>query len=777
MGDHIKGRLIHLAKGLAGLVFLVVCAPILAQNADNASPAPTQNSINSSKTETGLGAVTATSTVTAGSVAGSVATPKHKSKTRTHKKEDQAIATPTPTSTTGSATSAPVTGQTSGMLPEVLVIGRSESLVGAVDSASEGYISQADLDLRPLLRPGETLETVPGLIVTQHSGDGKANQYFLRGFNLDHGTDFSTCVDGVPMNLPTQAHGQGYMDLNFMIPELIDSVEYKKGGYYADEGDFSSAGAAEIRTFRSLPQGIVDITLGDFGYQRAVLLNSTPIGPDHLLYAVETEHYDGPWDTPENYKKLNGFARYSSGTDDKGWDVTATAYGGNWNGTNQIPERAVADGSIDEFGTENPTDGGMESRYSLFGEWRDTVPSSATTLQAYVIKSHFDLFSDFTFYMNNPVQGDQFEQYDDRYIFGAKFTQKWTHQLLGADSDTTVGVQLRDDLIGEIGLFNTEERVRYSTDSDDKVNLANGDVYASNLTHWTHWFRTTLGLRCDAIDYDDTSAVPGDGGQTTGTLLSPKANLVFGPWGQTEFYLSGGFDYHSNDARGVNKPWLVNTVDGGPVTTANPDPSYEPLVQSRGAEFGVRCESIPHLKSTVAFWLLDLDSELVFDGDDGTTAPSGPTRRIGIEWGNDWRPLSWMTLDADLSTSSAYYVDDPAGANYVPEAAANVVSAGLAIRAPKDFEWSMRLRYFGPRYLVEDGSEQSQPTLLVNASAKYTRGNTSLELEAFNLFNAQADDITYYYATQLKGEAAPVNDFVFHPVEPLALRLSLRQDI
>jgi hypothetical protein len=681
-------------------------------------------------------------------------------------------ATPVISSTTLSIKSSPVTDQAIGTLPEVLVIGRSENLVGTAETASEGYISQADLSLRPLLRPGETMETVPGLIVTQHSGDGKANQYFLRGFNLDHGTDFATFVDGVPMNLPTQAHGQGYMDLNFLIPELIEDINYEKGPYYAEAGDFSSAGNAQIRTFRDLPQGQIDITVGSFGYERALIMDSVKLGPTRLIYALEGEHDDGPWDIPENYKKINGFVRYSSGNENQGWDVTGSAYSGDWDGTNQIPERAVEDGSLDRFGSESPSDGGEEYRYSFSTEWRFGNPAAATTIQVYYVRSHFDLFSDFTFFMNNPIQGDQFEQYDDRSILGGQISQKWTHLLLGADSRTTIGLQFRNDLIGEIGLFNTENRVRYSTDSDDSVCQSNEALYVSNETHWANWFRTILGLRGDFDQWNVTANVPLNSGVTTSSLLSPKVNLVFGPWAGTEAYLSGGFDYHSNDGRGTVENWDVTTQNGGPVTSAVSP--VTPLVQSRGAEVGVRCESIPNLRSTAACWLLDIDSELVFDGDTGTTDPSGPSRRIGIEWANDWRPFSWMTLDADFSTSQARFMDDPVGANYVPEAVSDVISAGLSVRVPEGFQWGTRLRYFGPRYLVEDGSEQSPPTLLVNASAEYTRGDASLDLEAFNLFNAQADDITYYYPTRLKGEAAPLNDFMFHPVEPFSLRLSLR---
>ena len=683
--------------------------------------------------------------------------------------------TPTLSPTPDPSASAPVSTKPVFQLPEVLVIGKSLNLVGTADTASEGFVGQDDLANRPLLRPGEVMENVPGMIVTQHSGDGKANQYFLRGFNLDHGTDFATWIDGMPANLPTQAHGQGYMDLNFMIPELVESVNYQKGPYYAEDGDFSSAGAAQIRIFRTLPHGLAEVTSGYFGYQRALAADSSAIGSDTLVYALETEHMDGPWDVPENFKKYNGLLRYGSGSDQKGWDLTAMGYEGDWYATNQIPERAVEEGLIDRFGSFSPTDGGKSYRWSLSGEWRDNSPSAGTTVQAYDIRSYLDLFSNFSLYYNNPVQGDQFEQYDDRDILGGQVIQTWNHDLLGAGSRTTAGLQIRNDFL-HIGLYNTANRVRFSTDSDDQVNLLSGGIYVSNLTHWNDWFRTTIGLRGDAVRYDVTANVPGNSGTSRGALLSPKADLVLGPWGGTEFYLSGGFDYHSNDARGTVKNWDVTTQNGGPVTTANPNPDYPALVQSRGAEFGVRCESIPNLRSTVSFWLLDLDSELVFDGDDGTTDPSGATRRIGIEWANDWRPLDWIILDADLSTSQAHYFDTATYGLQVPEAVADVVSAGVCVKAPQDFKFEIRLRYFGPRFLGSDetGDHYSQDTALVNAGAEYTRGDATLALEVFNLFNTQADDITYYDVSQLKGESAPQYDFMFHPVEPLGLRASLK---
>ena len=264
----------------------------------------------------------------------------------------------------------PVTsGTTASVLEEVVVIGRADDLLGTASSASEGRVGATEISNRPYLRRGELLETIPGVVITQHSGDGKANQYFLRGFNLDHGTDFSIAVDGLPVNTRTHAHGQGYADLNFLIPELIESVEYKKGPFYASVGDFSGAGAANFSLFNTLPSGLATLSLGENHYRRFLVADSPRLGPGSLLYAFESEHDDGPWEVAEDANRYNGLLRYSWDNGGDFYRLTGSLYHAYWNSTDQIPKRAVEAGSLSRFGTVDPSDGGESQRGSLAFDW------------------------------------------------------------------------------------------------------------------------------------------------------------------------------------------------------------------------------------------------------------------------------------------------------------------------------------------------------------------------------------------------------------------------
>ena len=341
------------------------------------------------------------------------------------------------------------------------MIGRYADLTGIATSANQGSVSADDLALRPLLRPGEVVEEIPGVIITQHSGSGKANQYFLRGFNLDHGTDLSVSLDDMPVNMPSHAHGQGYADLNFLIPELVQRVDYKKGPYYAAAGDFGSAGAFDIRYFDRLPSGFVKVEGGQYGYGRGVFAENAAIGGGNLIYSLELEHNDGPWAKGDDERKIDGVLRYSQGTAADGWGVSAMAYHDIWNSTDQIPDRAIASGLISRWGAIDPSDGGKTGRYSLDSEWHDDSEIGRLRATAYAVYYDLDLFSDFTYFLNDPVHGDQIEQQDRRYIFGGRFTDSWDHTLLGQRSETTAGLALRNDNIGN-GLYQAERRMRLS---------------------------------------------------------------------------------------------------------------------------------------------------------------------------------------------------------------------------------------------------------------------------------------------------------------------------
>jgi hypothetical protein len=352
-------------------------------------------------------------------------------------------------------------------LERVTILGNYANGIGTSDAASAGTVTAKLLESRPALRTGEVLEFVPGVIVTQHSGDGKANQYFLRGFNLDHGTDFATFVDGMPVNARTHAHGQGYSDLNFLIPELVNRIDYRKGPYGADEGDFASAGAARMSLFNTLPKGLASLTLGQHGYQRAVLARSTALPEGQLLYAIEGAHNNGPWAVPEHAHRFNGQLRYSTGNDEQRSSLTAMAYSSGWYATDQIPLRAVQSGLIDRFGALSPTDGGTTALYSLSYNSERKAEDGTVNFSAYAVQSRVNLFSDFTYFLDNPIDldpdganGDQYEQAERRRTLGLAASRSFDTKLWERDSTTTLGLQLRHDRLSPIGLYGATEGVR-----------------------------------------------------------------------------------------------------------------------------------------------------------------------------------------------------------------------------------------------------------------------------------------------------------------------------
>ena len=641
------------------------------------------------------------------------------------------------------------------------------SLIGIAQSASQGAITARQLDARPLLRPGEVLETVPGLVISQHSGEGKANQYYLRGFNLDHGTDFATTVAGMPVNLPTHGHGQGYSDLNFVIPELVSGVQFAKGPYFADQGDFATAGAASINYANSLPRPLVRITGGGEAFGRAVLAATPDLRNGQLLAAVELQHNDGPWTSPDRLKKINAVIRYTRGDALNGASGTFMAYRGTWNSSDQIPGRAVADGSLSRFGTVDDSSGGDASRYSGSFEWQRTRGSASTKLTAFGIAQHLDLFSNFTYFLDDPENGDQFRQADRRFTTGAKLTHRRIERWGGRLVQNTVGAQLRNDQIFDVGLFHTRERAVLNTVREDEVMQTSLSAYYQNEVELHPRVRTLAGVRVDGFRFGVDAGDPRNGGTRYAALASPKGGVVLGPWQGTEFYVNAGLGFHSNDARGATI--RIDPRSGGPVERVTP------LVRARGAEVGLRSVLIPGLQTTVTAWTLGLDSELVFVGDAGTTEAGRPSRRSGIEWASYYSPWPWLTFDADVSLSRARFTDGAPEGAAIPGAVETVVSAGATVISRRDFFGSIRWRYFGARPLVEDDSVRSHASSLVNLEAGYRFTNhLRLAVDVFNLFDSNDSDIEYFYRSRLPGEPpAGVDDIHFHPTLKRTVRISL----
>jgi hypothetical protein len=614
---------------------------------------------------------------------------------------------------------------------------------------------------------------VPGLVVTQHSGEGKANQYFLRGFNLDHGTDLAITMDDMPVNMRTHGHGQGYADTNFIIPELMRGIAYRKGPYFASEGDFASAGAIHLDVYDRLDKNFAQVEYGSFGHERAVTGVSVPVGIDGtVLAAGEIVRFDGPWERPDELRKLNGLLRYSRGSSDNGFAITGMAYTGAWYATDQIPERAVASGLIGRLGTLDPTDGGEAQRFSLSTRWSQRDPEGQSRVSAYLIRSDLALFNNFTYFLNNPIDGDQFKQSDDRWIGGGSASRTFFGTAFGSlKSETTVGVQTRYDDI-RVGLFNTKERAVTSTVRDDKVQEFSVGVFGEQTLRWTPWLRTIAGLRGDIYHASVDSNLAANSGKSDDTILSPKGGIVLGPWAGTELYLNAGTGFHSNDARGT-----TTTVDPVSGTATSPTPF---LVRSKGAEIGLRSQPSKAVTATLAAFILDFDSEIVFVGDAGTTEASRPSRRIGAEFTLLAKLFPWLTADITAAYTHARFTeDDPAApSRYIPGATEGVVSAALSF----DDLWggwfgALRVRYFGPRPLIEDNSVRSSPSTPVSARLGYKfPDGLSVRLDGFNLLNEQSHQIDYFYASQLAGEPGPVDDVHFHPLEPRSFRLTVRKE-
>ena len=705
----------------------------------------------------------------------------------------------------------------------VNVQGRSDDLVGIAGSATQGTVGAAEIGDRPILRSGEVLETIPGVIITQHAGGGKANQYFLRGFNLDHGTDIAISLDGMPLNLPSHAHGEGYSDMNIVIPELVERTDFQKGPYYANVGNYGSAGSANVVFYKALPENFFQVEGGMYGYGRAVFGVSQKLGSGNLLFGGEAYYDDGPWTHPDGYAKFNGLLTWSQGDDAKGFSITARGYHGKWNSSDQIPVTATP--LVGFFGALNPTDGGNSQRYSLQAEWHRETARSKTKITVYGFYYDLDLFSDFTYYLDDPVKGDQFEQQDRRWVTGFDARHTIFSQWFGHKVENTFGLQVRNDWVHN-GLYRTENRVRTDKNDinacdDDPIDACNANpnlvavlpadtdvnkftdtmigFYVENKIQWADKFRTVLAVRGDEALYDVTNLTPGyvaaelpgapvinfaaaNSGTANKFLPSPKASLIFGPWAKTEVYVQGGFGFHSNDARGATQTMQ-------PISPDNPFPTatarIPALVPTKGTEVGVRTSAFSHLQSTLSLWYLHSESELQQDGDTGGTVASlNPSNRYGVEWANYYTPLEHWAFDFDLADSRAFFTAIDAadaapnspGGTRVPEAVGLVASAGATMHEYKRFSASLRLRAFGPRDLTSDGIYRSSATVLLNAEVRYRINKKwSFVVEALNLLNRKDHDIDYAYTSRITPTAEAAFTDVFHPVEPLQMRFGLRR--
>jgi len=645
------------------------------------------------------------------------------------------------------------------LLEEVVVYGRAQQSIGAAGSASEGLVGYQDIRLPPLLRVGELVEAVPGMVATQHSGTGKANQYFLRGFNLDHGTDFSAHANGVPLNMRTHGHGHGYLDLNFLIPELVATTNYRKGPYHADVGDFSSAGSVDLRFYERLPETLLSATVGEDHYLRALAAGSAEVGGGLLTGAVDVSRYDGPWVMDENLEQNKFQLGYVFDVGAARVRLDLQGYDSEWDATDQIPLRAVEQGLIDELGFIDPDLGGSTERYAFTA----SVDFASWNVTAYAIDYDFTLFSNFTYRLDDPAGGDEFEQRDERRVFGVNVEGASNATVGSRPATLRWGVQTRFDDIDEVGLYGTQARVRDQIVRQDSVEERSAGAYAELELGLSERLRAIGGLRADYFDWDVDAFRAANGGSGDDAIVSPKLSLAYRFTDDVEGYANWGRGFHSNDVRGATI--AVDPVSGDPVD------AVDALVDSQGAELGVRFERGNRFNaSLVGFWL-ELDSELVFVGDAGATEANDASERFGFEASSFWQATDWLAVDAAYTYTDAAFKEDQGGGDEIPGAVESTFALGLNAIWPNGVTASARLRYLGEAPLLEDDSVRADDSLLLNAGVGYRLNDLELRLDVFNLLDSDDYDISYYYASRLPGEPAEgVEDLHFHPLEPRTVR-------
>jgi len=636
---------------------------------------------------------------------------------------------------------------------ETVVYGRAKQQLGTARSASEGFVGATDLQLVPFYRVGELAESVPGLIATQHSGTGKANQFYLRGFNLDHGTDFSGYVDDIPVNTPSHGHGQGYLDLNFLIPELVASANYTKGPYHAEVGDFATAGNVRFSSLTKLERNQFKLSLGENGHRRALLLGSKPLLEGNFIAALEVTRYSGPWQLDEDLRQEKAHLGLDVPIGNTSAQFRFYAYSGDWMATDQIPDRAIRSGLIDIDGTLDTDLGGTTDRFSLSAKFS----SHNWALNLYAVDYDFSLTSNFTYFLDDPINGDEFTQVDDRRVYGSDF--QWN-----TNSWLAWGISARIDDVQEVGLFNSVGGVKVTTVRLDELDVLALGVWVQTQFQFANQWRAEFGLRGDYHSWDVDAQRAANSGGGRDRQLSPKFNLAYLVSPALELYASAGRGFHSNDVRGAEisvDPATGESADTVPVLSA-----------SQGAEIGFRYENGDRFNLSAAAFVVGLDSELLFVGDAGNTEALGRSRREGIELNTFWQISNWLSMNFSYTWVDAKLRDDVDDA--IPNALDETASLGINAAWPNGLFASVRARHLGESALIEDDSVRAPTSTLVNMSLGYTTNTFEYRLDLFNALNSDDFDISYFYASRLPGEAAPgIEDVHFRPLEPRNVRFSV----
>jgi outer membrane receptor protein involved in Fe transport len=634
-------------------------------------------------------------------------------------------------------------------LEEVVIFARGENLIGKAAAASEGAVGGADLSVRPLLRVAELLEAVPGLIAAQHSGTGKANQYFLRGFNLDHGTDFTTYIDDVPMNLRTHGHGQGYLDLNGLIPEVVERVDYRKGPYRADVGDFALAGAAFMSTIDRLDAPFIALEAGQYEWQRVAAGGTTRLGGGDLTVVGQWKTYDGPWELAEDLDHESVWAKYASDTSLGALQVTVSGYHGEWHPSEQIPERAIGtDVCEDVFCALDTTAVGETTR------WIASAGLQGESWRASLYGQYYDWHM-----LSDPTYDFQINQLDRRSVFGGRYE----NTLIQTDKLTlNVGAEGRYDDIGRVGLQHTVQGVFDSDIGQHSATETSMAPYAEATWRPLDKLRVMGGLRADFYSFDVTTRLDDESsGDTSDEIVSPKIGVAYALTNSVELYGNWGRGFHSNDSRGV----------AAPAVGTDPAPG---LVRGTGQEVGARFQR-GNFSFTSTYWWLEVGSELKFVGDSNSVEPTTGSKRHGYELVAFWRPMPWLAIDGVYTGSHAHFEDSP-GADHIPGAIESAGELGIAA-IQKRWEASLRVRHLGPYPLIEDNSLRASSDTVVNLRTAWKADRFTVYAELLNVFDDNGKDIVYYYGANVPGLDPPgeqIDGRVSRSTEPRTVRAGVR---
>jgi outer membrane receptor protein involved in Fe transport len=676
---------------------------------------------------------------------------------------------------------------------EVVVTASRMNLLGKAETASQGVVTRQEVLLRPIVRVGQLYETVPGLVVTIHSGEGKANQYLLRGYNLDHGTDFASFVDGMPVNRPTNAHGQGYSDQSFLMPQIVSGIDYTKGPYYAAIGDFGAVGSAHVHLLDVLPNQ-ASVMVGTFGDEEVYGGGTVSLRDDDRVWAaIDLAHIDGPWDPPGDFRKGQAAIRYSHGTEAEGFSLTGMYYQSIGRLMTDQPLRAFQDGLIGRYQTLDPTDLSKSERASLSARYAASASNWSFTGGVYALQSTMTLWNNFTHFLMDPVNGDQEEQDENRKTVGGDAAYTLFLKPFGIQSDTTFGVVARYDdayvnhrhtlhrqpldyceVQQDDGSFAPVPAVNFDCQAD-RAHVLDVGPYVENTTHWNGWLRTVFGLREEYYEAHDRSIVTGFSGSAHQFLFQPKGSIILGPWGSTEFYVSAGRGFHSDDIRGV-----LGTVPGQGIPGAA---GATPLLASAtGEEVGLRSSLVPHVNLTLAVFREDFRSEQKYNADVGQDSASSPSRREGVEAGAQYRPWPFLELNGDVTFARARYQGTPAeladfGLNgpYIANSPSFIGSFGVLLDNLGPWFGGVQVRWLGS-YPVSDGDKNPQDPgykeVNLDIGYKLTQ-HVKLQASVFNLFNSKANASAYSYASRLPGEPIEgVTDMQVHPLEPISARFT-----